>query len=389
MKTINLDQASTSFPKAPKVGEAMQHFLDYEAVNISRGAYSMSYATAGRVFDCREHLAEFFHFPHPSHVVFSSGLTASINQILLGALKPGDEVICTEMDHNAVLRPCFSASQRGITWKTAKANKDGSVDPQAIFKLVTPQTRLIVMTMASNVCGTVLPWREVALFGKEHGIDIVLDSAQYAGLMPYDWQEHPVSAFVFSGHKGLGGPQGIGGALLNPEFAKTLEPVMCGGTGSFSHHLDMPTAMPDRFEPGTMNLPGIVGLAKALESLDRESMAKRYAKKTAYAKSFVEAARKFSNTRLCGTVENGSYDAEKQVPVISLRFSDDQGGIADRLEREFGIWTRSGLHCAPLAHQALGTFPEGTIRFSFPAELEENDIDYVVRAIQSCISDKE
>ncbi len=382
MRTINLDQASTSFPKAPSVAKAMYDFIKNDATNVSRGAYSGSYALAGRLFDCRESIAQLFNFPHPSHVIFSSGLTASINQILLGVLRPGDELICSEMDHNAVLRACHIASQKGVNWRIAKANRDGSLDFDQISKLVTSKTRLIVMTMASNVCGTVLPWQELATFGAERGIDVVLDSAQYAGLMPYDWQALPVAAFTFSGHKGLGGPQGIGGALLSPDFAKVLEPVFAGGTGSFSQLLEMPTAMPDRFEPGTLNLPGIVGLAAAIERLDASTMAQGYARKTSHAKAFFEKVRVLPGVRVCGSLENGDYDEQKQLPVISLVLPGDQGQIADQLDRQYGIWTRSGLHCAPLAHRAMGTFPEGTIRFSFPEELEDGDVDYVVSAIK-------
>ena len=388
MKPINLDQASSSFPKAPGVGQAMQAFIEQEAVNVSRGAYSSAYHLASRVYDCREALADFFNFPHVSHVVFSAGLTMSINMITLAYLRPGDEVICTAMDHNAVLRACHLASQKGIGWKVAPADRAGSVDIEAIKSLVSEKTRLIIMTMASNVCGTLLPWQEVARFGAQNGIPVVLDSAQYAGLLSYDWQDYPVAAFTFSGHKGLGGPQGIGGALLSPDFAKSLEPVFVGGTGSFSHMLEMPTAMPDKFEPGTLNLPGIIGLSKALESLGKEAMAERYIQKSGHAKRFVEAVSQIDGVRVCGVSEMGSYDESKQVPVVSLVLPDDQGRLADRLEREFGIWTRSGLHCAPLAHKALGTFPEGTIRFSFPAELAASDLETVIEAVQTLAEEK-
>lgn len=381
MKPINLDQASTSFPKAPGVGQAMQAFIEREAVNVSRGAYASAYHLASRVYDCREQLAGFFNFPHVSHVVFTAGLTMAINMMTLAYLRPGDEVICTAMDHNAVLRACLLASTKGITWKIAPANPDGTVEIEAIKSLVTDKTRLMVMTMASNVCGTVLPWQALARFGAESGIPVVLDSAQYAGLLPYDWQDFPVAAFAFSGHKGLGGPQGIGGVLLNPDFAKALDPVLVGGTGSFSHMLEMPLAMPDKFEPGTLNLPGIIGLSKALESLDEKAMAERYLKKAQHAHRFVEVVRQIGGIRVCGPAENEPYDEKKQVPVVSLVFPGDQGQVADRLERDFGVWTRSGLHCAPLAHKALGTFPEGTVRFSFPAVLEEEAIERVIKAV--------
>lgn len=383
MKSINVDQASTSFPKAAGVGQAMQAFIEQEAVNVSRGAYASAYHLASRVYDCREQLASFFNFPHVSHVIFSAGLTLSINMIALAYLKPGDEVICTAMDHNAVLRACHLASGNGVSWKIAPANRDGSVTMDAIKSLVTDKTRLIVMTMASNVCGVILPWRELARFGAETGIPVMLDSAQYAGLLPYDWQEYPVAAFAFSGHKGLGGPQGIGGMLLNPDFARALKPVLVGGTGSFSHMLEMPSAMPDKFEPGTLNLPGIIGLSKALESLSEKTMAERYARKVAYATRFVEMASQTEGIRVCGPSENAPYDGNRQVPVVSLVFPGDQGQVADRLEREFGVWTRSGLHCAPLAHKALGTFPEGTVRFSFPAVLEDGDLEQVFEAVRT------
>lgn len=383
MRPINLDQASTSFPKAPGVGQAMHAFIEREAVNVSRGAYASAYHLASRVYDCREQLAGFFNFPHVSHVVFTAGLTMAINMITLATLKPGDEVICTAMDHNAVLRACHLASTKGVTWKVAPANRDGSVDIEAIKNLVTNKTRLMVMTMASNVCGTILPWQALARFGAESGIPVVLDSAQYAGLLPFDWQDFPVAAFAFSGHKGLGGPQGVGGVLLSQDFAKTLDPVLVGGTGSFSHMLEMPAAMPDKFEPGTLNLPGIIGLSKALESLDEKAMAARFSQKSQHARRFVEAVRQIEAIRVCGPADNAPYDEKKQVPVVSLVFPGDQGQVADRLEREYGIWTRSGLHCAPLAHKALGTFPEGTVRFSFPEVLDEEAFERIINAVQA------
>lgn len=365
---IYADNASTSFPKAPGVGEAMADFIAQGAYNINRGSYAGAFSLEEAVLETRLELCSFFGAENPRYAVFTAGVTMSLNLFLLGYLRRGDHVVATSMEHNAVLRPLALAKKRGIAVSLAQAGKDGIVPPEAIERLFRPNTRAVVMLHGSNVCGAIMPIGRIGRLCRERGIAFAVDTAQTAGSIPVQMEEDCIDFLAFSGHKGLLGPQGIGGFLVAPGVAEELEPVLAGGTGSFSHLTEQPEPYPDRIESGTLNLPGILGLRQSLQWLKGQDLADLGAHKALLAERFASQVR--GHARIVGDVE------DKRLGVVSLDFSPmDNAQAAYALEERFGIMIRTGLHCAPLAHQSLGSYPQGTVRFSFGAwnTLEEAD----------------
>ncbi|PKM84256.1 MAG: cysteine desulfurase, partial [Firmicutes bacterium HGW-Firmicutes-11] len=268
MKTIYLDHGSTSFPKAPGVGKAMMELLSEGGFNIGRGGYESAYSLAERVLGIRKQVSDFFGFETDSNVIFTPNVTFSLNFLISGLLKAGDHVITTTMEHNAVARPLEAAKRRGVEISYAQADAMGGVEPEQIEALIRSNTRVVVMLHGSNVSGTLLPISNVGKICKQKGIFFAVDAAQTAGVVPIDMKAMGIDALAFTGHKGLLGPQGIGGLLLVDELADVVDPMLFGGTGSLSDSLEMPGFLPDKLEPGTLNLPGIIGLSAALDYIN-------------------------------------------------------------------------------------------------------------------------
>lgn len=378
MNRIYFDNSSTAFPKAPGVAEAMAHMLQSGGYNINRGSYSEAYALENVVFDAREQLCELFGFGKPSNVIFTPSVTYSLNFVIKGFLKPGDHVIATSMEHNAMLRPLVQLEELGVSFDLAQCRPDGSLDPERVEDLIRPNTKAVMMLHGSNVCGTLLPIREVGEICHRRGLMFVVDSAQTAGVFPIDMAACHIDALCFTGHKGLRGPQGIGGFLVTDELAALMTPLIAGGTGSFSDLLDMPPCLPDRFEAGTMNLPGIVGLHAALSYLRGESMDQIRERELSLARRFYEGVCELGGLRVVGR-----EDFRDRAPIVSVSFTEkDNAEMAFLLENKHGIMTRCGLHCAPLAHKTLGTFPDGTVRFSFSQFDREEEVDLCLSAIR-------
>lgn len=378
MKRIYFDNGSTSFPKAPGVSQAVKDLLDNGAFNINRGGYEEAYAISEQVLEAREMLCRMFDFKKPRNVVFTPSITYSLNYLIKGFLKRGDHVITSSMEHNAVIRPLVQMEELGIEWDAAQCNPDGTLDPEKVEALIKPNTKAVVITAASNICGTFLPIYEIGQICKAHGLTFILDSAQKAGTFPISMQECNIDALCFTGHKSLLGPQGIGGMLISDSMVKATTPLIAGGTGSFSHMETMPTAMPDRFESGTMNLPGIIGLRAALkyhESLEPGAIAKRELDLAMRFKEGLEGIK--------GAHPVGLPGREGRAAIVSVDFKDDDNArIAFELESGYGVMTRVGLHCAPRAHQTLGTYPAGTVRFSFGHENTEDEVDFCLDALK-------
>ena len=247
--------------------------------------------------------------------------------------------------------------------------------------MIRKDTKAVIALHASNVCGTIVPVEEIGRICQERGVFFVVDTAQSAGTIPLHMEEACVDFLAFTGHKGLLGPQGVGGFLISDRLDGQMEPLIAGGTGSSSDSLDMPRTLPDKYESGTMNLPGIIGLHAALSYLERtglETIRRRKLELTGY---FLEEVKKLPSVRIAGR-----QGTEGRVAVVSLDFEGrDNAVTAFRLEQEYGIMTRVGLHCAPMAHRALGTFPQGTVRFAFSAANTEDEIDRCVRALHSIL----
>lgn len=377
MQKIYLDNGATSFPKAPGVCDAVCNYINNVGGNVGRGTYESAYAAGSIVYETRELLSNLFNFDNPLNVVFTMNITQSLNMLLKGLLKPGDHVIVSSMEHNAVMRPLMNLHSNGIEFDRVKCSREGILDPRELESFIKPNTKLVVMTHASNVSGTILPIEEVGNICKRHGIYFVLDSAQSAGILDVDFNKFHLNALAFTGHKGLLGPQGIGGFLVDEVLSKEIKPFVEGGTGSLSESECQPDYMPDKFESGTLNIPGIYGLNAALKYINSVGINEIYEKEMLLTERFLDKVLNIPGFSIAGI-----KGVNNRTAVVSIDFENhDNSEVAFILDRDFGIMTRVGLHCAPSAHKTLGTFPEGTVRFSFGHTNSLEEVDYVIDAL--------
>lgn len=379
MHTVYLDNAATSFPKPPMVGARMREYVDEVGAPVNRGSYEAAQQAELVTLRLRQRLCALFRFADPSHVILTPGNTWGLNMLLLGALRRGDHVLVSAMEHNAVMRPLTQLAKHGVAFDRIPCDAEGRLQADRIETMLRPNTRLVLLAHASNVSGTVQDAAAVGEICAARGIPFALDAAQTAGHIPLDFTALHLSALSVPAHKGLMGPQGIGALLLRPDFAKTIEPLVSGGTGSVSDSEDIPLYLPDRFEPGTPNLPGIYGWEAALEYLEGITVEAVAAHDRALTARLLGGLREIPGVVLIGPDSVGN-----RVGVFSLDFpGKDNAEIAARLEEGFGILTRCGLHCAPSAHRTLGTFPRGTVRLSLGWFNTEADIDRALRAIKA------
>lgn len=379
MKRLYFDNAASAWPKAPGVGEAMAGYLADVGCNVGRGDYSSAYTAAGVLLDTRERLCRLFGAPAPQNVIFTPGATYSLNMVLKGLLRPGDRVCTSGLEHNAVLRPLRQLETQGVTVEYLPCAPTGELSLETLRRQLTGDVRLLVLTHASNVCGTLLPIAGAGALCRERGVFFLVDAAQTAGAVPIHMGEMGIDALAFPAHKGLLGPQGLGGLILTDALAAELSPLVAGGTGSISDSLEMPDFLPDRFEAGTLNLPGVYGLHAALEWLECQDTGALRERVRRLTRHLIARLREYEED---GLRVLGTLDARKQVGVVSVGFSGiDNAEAAFRLERDYGIQTRCGLHCAPMAHQTLGTFPHGTVRFSVGPFTRFEEIDYLQGAV--------
>lgn len=377
MRKVYLDNAATSYPKAPGVSAAVCDYIDNVGSNVGRGTYQSSYSAGEIVYETRELLSELFKFDNPLNVVFTMNITQSLNTLLKGFLKPGDHVILSSMEHNAVMRPISNLQKLGVEFDRVLCDANGKLSSIEIEKYIKFNTRLVVMTHASNVCGTILPLCEVGEICKRHNIKFIIDSAQTAGVIDIDFNKFNLSALAFTGHKGLLGPQGVGGFVINNELVKQINPFIEGGTGSLSESELQPEYMPDKFESGTLNLPGIYGLYASLKYIKSTGIDTIHKIEMELTKKFLDGVLNIDGIRNVGL-----STIEGRTSVVSLDFKNlDNSEIAFILDREFGIMTRVGLHCSPSAHKTLNTFPKGTLRFSFGHFNTTEEVDYTIDSI--------
>ena len=316
MKQIYLDNGATSFPKAPGVGQAMKDYIEKVGVNVNRSSYRATAEAALSTLTVREDLCRLFGAGEdPSYAIFTSGVTMSLNMIMKGALHPGDHLIISGMEHNAVARPATQLEAAGVAVSIAPCDEDGVLRLEEFEKLITPKTRLVVMQYASNVSGTIQPMGEIGAICRRHGVLLAVDSAQAAGHFAFDMRKLQIDALCFTGHKGLLGPSGIGGFVMNEEMNKALTPLIAGGTGSMSASLEMPPTLPDRYEAGTPNLPGIMGLGVALRYLQEVGLDALHRREMALTERFLSGLRGNEHIRVPGPA-----DARGRVGVISVDF---------------------------------------------------------------------
>ena len=381
MDYIYLDNASTSFPKAPTVATAMSDYITNRGININRGSYALAYDVEDIIYTTRQRLNTLFNGHDPSHVIFTQNVTMSLNMVIKGLLKAGDHVLVSSMEHNAVMRPLTQLLDKGITFDTIPCDSTGFIQMDSIEPLIRPNTVALIINHASNVCGTIQPLESIGPICKAHNLQFIVDAAQTAGVIPIDVKACHIDALCFTGHKGLLGPQGIGGIILTKEMAQNLTPLIAGGTGSFSHLETMPTHMPDAFEAGTLNLPGIIGLNEGLAYIESQGMENIHNHELALTQSFLEGLQSIDGINIVG-----KQNIQDRTAVVSITIDGmDPASIAYELESNYHIMTRVGLHCAPRAHQTLETYPEGTVRFSFGYANTHKDVETALSALHRIV----
>lgn len=375
-KVIYFDNAATSFPKPPGVGEAMKAFIETSAGNPGRGGHSLSREAERVVDSARRRLARFLGVTNSSRIVFTLNATDALHLAIDGLLKPGDHVLASSYEHNSVVRPLMNWASKGVLVDFVDGCGEAIVD--SFRRSVRSETRAIVCSHASNVSGTVMPVSEIADLARELKCLLIVDAAQSVGHIPLDIDAAGADFVAFSGHKGLMGPTGTGGLYVAESV--DLSPVRFGGTGIHSESEAQPVEYPFRLESGTPNTAGIAGLDAALrfiEDVGADVVAARQMKLLAMIAGSV------SNI---GGVSAIGVESASRVPLISLVFDKaDPQDVASYLDARFGIAVRAGLHCAPSAHRAFGTFPAGTLRISPGYFNNEDDVDILLIALKEAV----
>jgi cysteine desulfurase family protein len=384
-RRIYCDNAATSFPKPPRVLQAMVYYAEHIGASAGRGAYAQARQSADVIRTCRQRLNQLFNGENPDHFIFTLNCSDALNMVIHGLLNPGDHAVCIAMDHNSILRPLNELAARGVITRTRVAAQAGTgwVDPADIRRAMTPHTRLIAIGQGSNVTGTVQNIREIGRIARASAVPFLVDAAQTAGHLPIDVQADAIDFLALPGHKGLFGPLGTGVLYIRPGMEKLLRTVRQGGTGSVSERDTQPEFMPDRFEPGSHNAIGIAGLSEGVQWILDQGIETIAAHERAMCETFIETISGIEGLEFYGP--RGFAD---RVGVFSIRISGmDPLKLATQLEEEFGILTRPGLHCAPAAHQTIGTHQPvlpggmaGTTRLSFGAL---NTLEEIQRAGQA------
>jgi len=374
---IYLDNAASSWPKPDATWQAMEHFMRNIGANPGRSGHRLSIEAGRILMETRDALAELFGAEDPLRICFTRNATESLNLAICGILQPGDHCITSSMEHNSVMRPLRSLEKKGLEVTVVPCSSKGELDPQVLEKAIKANTSLIVITHASNVTGTLTPVNEVAKIARKHGVLFCIDAAQTAGAYPIAVEEMQIDLLAFTGHKALYGPQGIGGLYVGKGLEKELEPLMQGGTGSRSEFQEQPDFLPDKYESGTPNTVGIAGLGAGVRFILSQGVAQIRAKEQELTRLLIEGLQSIP-----GVCVYGSRDAERQVAIVSFAIRDlSPSEITMELDEEFAIMSRPGLHCAPAAHQTIGTFPQGTVRLSAGFFTTEEEIALALEAV--------
>jgi len=377
---IYLDNAATSFPKPEGVSLAVNDFMVKVGVSSGRGAYREALTADRILYDTRKSIAKLFNIRDVSRIVFTSNITHSLNLAIKGILNPGDHVVTSSMEHNAVWRPLkVLEAEKGIRISAVPCDNKGMLDPQDLKKAIRKDTRLIVLLHASNVTGGLLPIADVGAIAREYGIPFLVDAAQTAGAYPIDVETMKIDILAFTGHKGLLGPMGTGGLYVKKDIS--LRPLIEGGTGGDSLLEHQPDDLPDRFEAGTMNISGIAGLGEAIRFILNETVEKIRRREEKLALSAISGLSGIEGVTLYGTNE-----WENRVGVISFnvmgRTSQEIGYL---LDERYDIMVRTGLHCAPCAHRTIGTIDRGTVRAGIGYFNTQDDIARFIEAIKDIV----
>jgi cysteine desulfurase / selenocysteine lyase len=378
-RRIYLDNAATSWPKPEAVYEAVDWYQRELGTTTGRGAYREADEAARRVRGTRERLATLLGVDEPNHIVFTTNGTESLNVAIHGVLRPGDHAITSVVDHNSVLRPLrFMQEHQGVEVDRVPCGQDGIIDAEAVRRAIRPNTRLIALVHASNVTGALQPIVEVGGIAAEHGVMYLVDAAQSLGHLPIDVPSTGAHLFAAPAHKGLLGPSGLGILYLAPGCEQDVWPLRQGGTGTQSDEDRQPDALPEKYEPGNLNVPAVLGLGEAVSFLQQMGLDRVRQHGEHLTARMLEG---FS--RIDGVLIYGPQDPRRQVGVVSISLAGvDPRVVAAMLDSSHRIQVRAGIHCAPLMHQALQTADHGgTVRFSTSVFTTEDDVDAAIAAV--------
>lgn len=376
---IYLDNAATTFPKPESVYKAVDDCLRNYCANPGRGGHKLSLQSGRVLLEARVHLAELFNADSPDNVILTHNATEALNLALKGFLKAGSHVITTSMEHNSVMRPLKILEKHGVETTIVKCNEYGEINADSIEKEIKKETILIAATHASNVVGTIIPIEDIGALAKRYGLTFLVDASQTAGACEIDMEKMNIDMLAFTGHKSLMGPQGTGGLCIKRGL--DLTPLQEGGTGSKSESFYQPDIMPDRYESGTHNTPGIAGLLAGVSFIKSKGIDIIKSHEQELVRHFLDGLREIK-----GTIVYGTKEIDKKVPVVSINIGDiGSSEISYVLDETFDIATRSGLHCAPMAHKTIGTLEQGTVRFSFGYFNTIDQVDATLDAIAHII----
>ncbi|MBM4464114.1 MAG: aminotransferase class V-fold PLP-dependent enzyme [Chloroflexi bacterium] len=381
---IYLDNAATSWPKPPGVAEAMVHFMNEVGANPGRSAHRLAVESGRIVYNTREAVAELFNALDPLRVVFGFNATEALNLALCGLLRPGHHVITSSMEHNSVMRPLRALERQGVEVTVVQCSPQGFLDPSDVEAAIRVNTVMIVLNHASNVVGTILPIAKVGKIARRYNLLLLVDAAQTAGAYPMDVEADKIDLLAFTGHKSLLGPMGTGGLYIGERVnLRELEPLVRGGTGSRSELEEQPNFLPDMCESGTINAVGIAGLLAGVRFVLERGVDDIRRHEMELIQRLIEGL-----SAIAGVTVHGGHDARRQTATVSFNVVGmEPSEVGLRLDEEYSIMCRVGLHCAPAAHKTIGTFPVGTVRFGLGALNTLEEVDIAVAAVDAIVQE--
>ena len=375
---IYMDNAATTLQKPECVAKAVVNAMNSFG-NAGRGLNDASMGASRVVYDTREKLCRLFHGENPKQFAFTSNATESLNTAIQGLIGPGDHVITTMLEHNSVLRPLYEREAVGVELTILKCDTYGNISYEEIEAAIRENTKAIVCTHGSNLTGNLTDIGRIGAIAKKHGILLIADASQTAGLIPIDVQEMRIDVLCFTGHKGLYGPQGTGGIYVRPGVE--IKPLKRGGSGIETYNKNHPAQMPTALEAGTLNSHGIAGLNAALTYIEETGVEHICRLALERMWQFYEGV-----CDIPGVTVYGDFSEKERVPIVSLNIEDfDSAEVSDELLTEYGIATRAGGHCAPLMHEALGNVEQGAVRFSFSHFNTQEEVEKAISAIRELV----
>lgn len=378
---IYMDNAATTMHKPQAVIDAVIAAMSSMG-NAGRGANEASLSASRVIFDTRDKLCQFFGAENPRQIVFTNNSTESLNIAIKGLLNPGDHVITTMLEHNSVLRPLYEMEKKGVKLTIIRSNEKGTFDLKDMEDAICPETKMVICTNGSNLTGNYIDIEKVGEMAHKHSLLFVVDASQTAGVFPIDVQRMQIDVLCFTGHKGLLGPQGIGGMYVREGLA--VRPLKCGGSGVQTYSKTHPAEMPTALEAGTLNGHGIAGLGAAVDYLNETGIDVVREKEQRLMRKFYEGVKEIPDVKVYG-----DFSTFDRCAIVALNIGDfDSSEVSDALLTEYSISTRSGGHCAPLMHEALGTVEQGAVRFSFSNYNTDEEVDAAIAAVRELAQDE-